>query len=170
MRLESKGAPDSPNRRVTQTRVLSHIARTPVGRPLWSRFERIGDDALDLAIRDRPRSTRPRLVVEPLESKLRESPTPAADCVAIDPQFFRNDLVLTAVRTPQDNACAHRERLRRLAAARIGLKGAPLLASQRDGRGGVLVSHRCMGSQRPDYVDPAATGFLLQGTSRVRAA
>jgi len=79
VRLEPEGPPDAADHRVADPRLLRHLPRAPVRLSLRCRLQRLNDDGLDLLVRDRPRASDPRLIVQSVEAAFDETPAPFPD-------------------------------------------------------------------------------------------
>jgi hypothetical protein len=77
-----------------------------VRRILGRRLQRLGDHLVDLAVGDRPRLPRPRLVDQPIEPLGLKPAPPLRDGVAMDPQTI-SDL---PVRNPSATKSTIRDR------------------------------------------------------------
>ena len=142
VRLQAEGAPDALHRRDRQPARLGHAARTPVRGVLGQALQRRDDHRLDARVVDRARRTRARLVAEPVQPMLDETPTPLADGALIDPQRGGDLLVLHPFGTGQHDPRPHRQRLRRLAPSGQRLQLGALAVAQHNLRRCPPTCHR----------------------------
>src|SRR3954468_1856237 len=102
--------------------------RTVLGRGL----QRLDDYLIDLLVRDRARSPRPRLIEQAIQTLLGEAVAPLGHHRTTDPKPLGDLCVLDPVGGRQHDPRALRQRLRRRPAPRPRLKLHALLARQRD--------------------------------------
>ena len=91
--LEVEVAPDPPDRRARQPRLLGHRRPRPVGGVGGLGLQRRHQHVLDLVQRDRGRPAGPVLVDQPVQTRLHEPATPLADRGLRDPHRRRDVLV-----------------------------------------------------------------------------
>src|SRR5258705_2661261 len=101
---------------------LSHPARTPVRGILRRAFQGLHNDGLNTDILDRTRSTRARLVMQPVQPMLDKAAAPFAYRSLGNAQASGNFPVLHASRAFKNNPRPQCQRLRRLAPSRKQLQ------------------------------------------------
>jgi hypothetical protein len=116
MRLQAVRVPDANDRRLRHARRLRHRPRAPVrGFRLGRAFlERFADHALDIAIRDGARRTRPRRVEQAIESLGKKPRAPFADGAAIHAHGSGHLGARRSRCTREDDGRSFRQRPRRL--------------------------------------------------------
>src|SRR5262249_54485423 len=102
---------------VTQSDILGHGARAPMSAPLRCRLKRLDDYVLDLLVRDGPRGTRSRLIVQAIETLVDEALSPLPDGRIRRTHRARDGGVELARGTLQHDAGAKREATVRAPAA-----------------------------------------------------
>lgn len=111
MRLETESAPDSRDRGLAQTGRFRQTARAPVRRVLRLRFQRAGDDILDLCVRDGARSAGAWFVEETVQPLPHKASPPLAHRLQCDAELLRHRGVRSALGTGQDDPRAQRKML-----------------------------------------------------------
>jgi len=83
---------------------------------LRCRLKRSDNHRFDPGVFDRARRTRSWVVMQAIHAAIKETPTPLADRLTIQPHLLCDRLVLPAFRARQNDAPPKRQGLRRLAA------------------------------------------------------
>ncbi len=102
--LQAERVPDAGDCHAAEPGGLGHPAHAPVRLPAGRRLQRPGHDAFDGVVRDRPRGSGPRLVVEPLQPVANKAAAPLADRLIAHAQLARHDGARQAVGAQQDQA------------------------------------------------------------------
>ena len=134
VRLQAEGAPDAPDRRVRQPRLLRHRAQRPVGRVHRRRGERSLDHLCHLLVLDGPRAPRAGFVRQALDAVLDEAAAPFAHRVLVHPDLCGHRLVAKPVRATQDHAAAIGQGARHTVAPNLCFQKRPFLIAQDQGR------------------------------------
>jgi hypothetical protein len=132
VRLEPERLPDAVDGRMRQPQSAAHRARAPVGRIRRLRFQGQRHHAFDQGIADAARRPGARLIVKPVETSLEEAAAPAADREPVRSQAPGDLLVGVPLRARQHDSGAQRDRLRRLAPARVAQQHLALLRGHLD--------------------------------------
>ena len=112
MRLEPESPPYPRHRRLRHAGRGGHRPGRPMRRVPWCLLQGLDDHPLHVVIADQPRSTRARLVMEPVETMLHEPGPPLVHRVAIQTEPPSDLSVRTSLRAGQHDPTPHRQRLR----------------------------------------------------------
>src|SRR5258706_714388 len=127
MGLQTMPFPNPTHRRVAHSRRPCHTASTPVSGIAGGLLSRPANNLLDQLPRDRRQATRPRSIfLNPSQTQLRVSTTPAAHRMPHDPKLRSDLLVLLSRGCQQDNLGSLNQPGRSAAASRKALQ-LPLL-------------------------------------------
>jgi len=107
MRLQAEGAPNAPDRRVTDIELLRQRPRTPVGRVPRRGLQRVGNHLLHLRITEPPRCPGPRLIDQPVEPLLHEALPPTSGRLPRDPQL-EESLQVPGLQWPKESKLVSR--------------------------------------------------------------
>jgi hypothetical protein len=132
VRLQPERPPDSADRALAHPTRGRHRTRRPMRRVRRLLLERLHEYPLDVGVRDRARLARPRLVMEPVKTPLREPAPPLAHGRAVAAQLGSDLRARPSLSRRQHDPAPKRQRLRALRPSSPPLEHLPLLLPEHD--------------------------------------
>lgn len=129
-RYEPEGPPYTGNRRLAHTCRSRHVPRRPVGGACRLLDQRLHDQGLDVVVPELAGHTRPRFVVQPVETLDGESPPPLADRGRVPSQPHRHLGVAESLGALQDDPAAKSKGLLTLRPSGSPFERLPLVLAQ----------------------------------------